>query len=97
MWFHTWTAFIEWFGLRDNVCPPTLQRLAAHETIYSLWWERNNRLHNSISTPLYVTFKKIDRLVRNSITARKDRKKFRNLMSLWLKHEQSSSAFCSSL
>ncbi|KAJ4891314.1 hypothetical protein Rs2_31062 [Raphanus sativus] len=85
--FHTWTAFIEWVGLKDNVCPITLRRLAAHATIYSLWWERNNRLHNSISTPISVTFKKIDRLVRNSITARKDRKKFHNLMGLWLKHE----------
>lgn len=85
--FHTWTAFMDWLGLRDNVCPLTLRRLAAQATVYSLWWERNNRLHNSISTPVAHTFKKIDRLVRNSIIARKNRKKFSNLMSLWLKYE----------
>lgn len=85
--FHTWTAFMEWLGIRDNVCPTTLRRVTAHATVYSLWWERNNRVHNSISAPLLVTFKKIDRLVRNVIIARKDRKKFRNLMSFWLTHE----------
>lgn len=84
--FHTWTAFMDWLGLRDNVCPTTLRRLAAQATIYSLWWERNNRLHNSISTPVSTTFKKIDRLVRNS-SARRSRKKFRSLMRLWLKYE----------
>ncbi|KAJ0261541.1 Reverse transcriptase zinc-binding domain-containing protein [Hirschfeldia incana] len=85
--FHTWTAFMEWLGLRDSVCTSTLRRLAAQATVYSLWWERNNRLHNSISSPIAVTYKKIDRLVRNAILARKERKNFRNLMIQWLKHD----------
>lgn len=85
--FHTWTAFMDWLGLRDRVSPLTLRRLVAQITVYSLWWERNNRLHNSISAPATVTYKKIDRLVRNAILARRERKKFRNLMSLWLKFD----------
>nr|VDD47866.1 unnamed protein product [Brassica oleracea] len=56
---------MDWLGLRDRVSPLTLRRLVAQITVYSLWWERNNRLHNSISAPATVTYKKIDRLVRN--------------------------------
>ncbi|KAL0813719.1 hypothetical protein Bca101_070162 [Brassica carinata] len=85
--FHTWTAFMDWMGSKDTICPTSLRRVAAQATVYSLWWERNNRLHNSVSTPVASTFKKIDRFVRNIITARRDRKKFRTLMSQWLKYE----------
>ena len=85
--FHTWYAFIDWLDLKDNVSSSTLRRLVAQATIYSIWWERNNRLHNSISMPATATFKKIDRLVRNAILARKERKKFRHLMLLWLKYD----------
>ena len=70
--FHTWTAFMDWMGLKDTICPTSLRRVAAQATVYSLWWERNNRLHNSVSTPVASIFKKIDRLVRNIVTARRD-------------------------
>lgn len=35
-WFHTWMAFTEWLGHRNNVCPITLRRFAAQATIYSI-------------------------------------------------------------
>ncbi|CAH8313232.1 unnamed protein product [Eruca vesicaria subsp. sativa] len=65
---------MDWLELKDNVSSSTLRRLVAQATVYSIWWERNNRLHNSISTPPTVTCKKIDRLVGNAILARKERK-----------------------
>ncbi|KAG2322139.1 hypothetical protein Bca52824_015352 [Brassica carinata] len=85
--FHTWTAFMEWLSLRDSVCPPTLRLLVGQATIYTLWLERNNRLHNSIFSTAPATFKRIDRLVRNAILARRNRKKFRNLMLQWLTYD----------
>ncbi|KAF3490346.1 hypothetical protein F2Q69_00055079 [Brassica cretica] len=78
---------MEWLGLRDTISTLTLRRLVAQATLYSVWWERNNRLHNSISVPPAVTFRKIDRLVCNAILARRERKKFRNLMIHWLKYD----------
>ncbi|KAH0939215.1 hypothetical protein HID58_006676, partial [Brassica napus] len=47
---------------------------------------RNARLHSSPASTPQVTFRKIDRLIRQTIIARKSRKKFQNLLGCWLKH-----------
>ncbi|XP_013589706.1 PREDICTED: uncharacterized protein LOC106298174 [Brassica oleracea var. oleracea] len=85
--FHTWTAFVEWLGLRDSTCPSTLRKLVSQVTIYKIWIERNNRIHNDISSTPQVIFKKIDRQVKDAILVKKQRKNFRNLMQQWLKYE----------
>ncbi|XP_048626442.1 uncharacterized protein LOC125594173 [Brassica napus] len=54
--FHTWTAFIAWLGSNHSSHSTTLRRIAAQATIYILWYERNNRLHNSISSSPAVLF-----------------------------------------
>ncbi|KAL0758366.1 hypothetical protein Bca101_074516 [Brassica carinata] len=83
--FHTWTALLDWLHLKDRTSSLTLRRLAVHTTVSKLWFERNNRLHNSRSSTPMIIFKDIDRTIRNSIHARKRRRKFRNLMSHWLR------------
>ncbi|KAF3597405.1 hypothetical protein DY000_02020172 [Brassica cretica] len=83
--FHTWTALLDWLHLKDRTSSLTLRRLAVHTTISKLWFERNNRLHNSRSSTPMIIFKDIDRTIRNSIHTRKRRRKFRNLMSHWLR------------
>ncbi|XP_013739621.1 uncharacterized protein LOC125596752 [Brassica napus] len=85
--FHTWEAFLTWIGLKVSHCPSTLRKVTAQAVIYRLWRERNNRLHNGIQTPPEVSFKEIDRQVRNEILARKHRHTFQNLMSIWLTYE----------
>ncbi|KAH0923505.1 hypothetical protein HID58_023523 [Brassica napus] len=85
--FHTWEAFLTWIGLKVSHCPSTLRKVTAQAVIYRLWRERNNRLHNGIQTPPEVSFKEIDRQVRNVILARKHRHTFQNLMSIWLTYE----------
>ncbi|KAH0845215.1 hypothetical protein HID58_091896, partial [Brassica napus] len=80
------TTFGDWLSSSDSTCPTTLRRLAAQATIYKLWSERNNRLHNATSSTPQRIFKDLDRLIRNSILARKERRKFRGLMQVWLKH-----------
>lgn len=84
--FHTWTAFSAWLSSSDSTCPATLRRLTAHATIYQLWAERNNRLHGVTSSTPQRILKDLDRLIRNSILARKERRNFRGLMQVWLKH-----------
>ncbi|KAF8115627.1 hypothetical protein N665_0025s0095 [Sinapis alba] len=85
--FHTWTAFMEWLAMKHNFCPPTLKLLTVQATICKLWWERNNRLHNGISTTPHALFKVIDRQIRDAILAKKSKKNFSNLMQAWLRHD----------
>lgn len=87
--FHTWTSLIEWLRIEDSTCPQTLRKLTAHAVIYNLWLDRNNRLHNAVFSTPQRLFKEIDRQIRNTILARKGRKKFGSLMGIWLKHSQS--------
>ncbi|KAG2246472.1 hypothetical protein Bca52824_086100 [Brassica carinata] len=86
VWHLVTKPFGDWLSSSDSTCPTTLRRLAAHATIYQLWAERNNRLHNATSATPQRIFKNLDRLIRNSILARKERRKFRGLMQAWLKH-----------
>lgn len=85
-YFHTWSALIAWLDTRDTTSPLTLRRLAAQATIYSIWIERNNRLHQRISSTPARLCKDIDKLLRNTILARKNRSNFGGLMQVWFKH-----------
>ncbi|KAL0728771.1 hypothetical protein Bca4012_024864 [Brassica carinata] len=49
-YLHTWTSLIAWLDGRDTMKPFTIRRLAAQATIYSIWIERNKRLHNGLSS-----------------------------------------------
>ncbi|CAA0283320.1 unnamed protein product [Arabidopsis thaliana] len=61
-----------------------IRKLAAQSTIYNLWKQRNNVVHNQVSIPAPTIFKLIDREIRNIITARRKRKRYPNLMQIWL-------------
>lgn len=82
--FANWDALLAWAKVRLRSSPKTLRLLLVHALVYSVWNQRNNLIHNHISIPPRAIFKEIDRLVTNSITARKKLKNFRNLMPLWL-------------
>ncbi|KAG7552423.1 Reverse transcriptase zinc-binding domain [Arabidopsis thaliana x Arabidopsis arenosa] len=58
--------------------------LLVHGLVYSVWKQRNNLHHNHIVIPPLAIFKDINRMVINSITARRKLKNFRKLMPLWL-------------
>lgn len=83
--FYSWTAFMAWTRMKTESSPPTLRILAAQATIYHIWRQRNNILHNSVSQIPSTIFREIDRDIRNVITARRSRKKFRDLMILWIR------------
>ncbi|KAL1191306.1 hypothetical protein V5N11_008307 [Cardamine amara subsp. amara] len=82
--FQTWIAMLAWTKTGGTNSPSILRKIAAHATIYHLWWERNNRFHNQQTTPISVLFKQEDRHIRNTISSKRHRRKFKDLMGIWL-------------
>ncbi|CAG7890044.1 unnamed protein product [Brassica rapa] len=60
-------------------------KLATQSTVYHLWKQRNNLIHNQTSVPAATVFHAIDKEIRNIISARRHRKHFDTLMILWLR------------
>lgn len=82
--FGSWSDLISWTTVRNERSPPTLRKLIAQAVVYAIWKHRSNLHHNQIYVLPSVIFKDIDRVIKNSITARQLNKRFRLLMSLWL-------------
>lgn len=87
--FHTWEALLAWIDLRACHCPPTLRKITVQAIIYRIWRERNQRLHNQVSSPPQVIFKAIDRQVGNVIFGKEASKKFQkpyeDMAEAWVK------------
>ncbi|KAG2311004.1 hypothetical protein Bca52824_022561 [Brassica carinata] len=81
---HTSTAFTFWLGSQHPTQSSTLRRFVAQATIYILWYERNNRLHNNISSSPAALFKQLDRLIKDAILARQKLKGLGGLLRRWL-------------
>ncbi|KAF3551204.1 hypothetical protein DY000_02003367, partial [Brassica cretica] len=73
-----------------------LRRLTYQAIVFHLWKQRNNVIHNKISLSTAEVFRLIDKDIRTVITAKKKRKHFSSLMSLWLRKRFSFDLFCSS-
>lgn len=80
--FHTWLALLAWTKTKNDSSPLTLRKIVAQATLYHIWKQRNNVLHNHQSVSAELIFKEIDRQIRNTITTRRNRKLFRDLMNL---------------
>lgn len=83
--FYTWPSLQAWLNLKTDPAPPLLRMLAAQVTIYLIWKQRNSILHNQVVVPPTVLFKELDRVIRNTISVRRNRRRFRNLMVLWIR------------
>ncbi|XP_010445721.1 PREDICTED: uncharacterized protein LOC104728445 [Camelina sativa] len=59
--FHTWTALSAWLDRKDSTSSINLRRLVAQAVLYTIWTERNARLHNNIATSAHILFKHLDR------------------------------------
>ncbi|CAL9243404.1 unnamed protein product [Arabidopsis halleri] len=59
--FLDWSVLISWLSSTSVNVSLTLKRVASQATIYMLWKERNNRLHNGISSTVSSVFSQIDR------------------------------------
>ncbi|KAG7576383.1 Reverse transcriptase zinc-binding domain [Arabidopsis thaliana x Arabidopsis arenosa] len=83
--FCSWTELLSWIRASTPSAPALLRRITGQALIYSIWRQRNNILHNSQRIAPPVIFKLVDREIRNIISSRRLRKKWRNLMLLWIR------------
>ncbi|KAL1212419.1 hypothetical protein V5N11_009517 [Cardamine amara subsp. amara] len=81
--FADWGTLISWLSSRSPDVSTTLKRIAIQATIYFLWRERNNRLHNSISASSHLVFSQIDRSIKDTLLARRHLKGCSRLLSQW--------------
>ncbi|KAL1194497.1 hypothetical protein V5N11_010404 [Cardamine amara subsp. amara] len=82
--FHNWNDSMDWSKDNSSHVPAILRKLVPQATIYHLWKQRNNVVHNHISIPTLSIFKSLDREIRNIISSRKHKNHCHNLMQLWL-------------
>lgn len=85
--FYTWTAFSVWLDIKDATTTRYLKRLVALATIYCIWFERNKRLHDNISTSPRTIFKQLDRFIRDAILSKRNRRQYGTLMQEWLRYD----------
>ncbi|XP_020881671.1 uncharacterized protein LOC110228436, partial [Arabidopsis lyrata subsp. lyrata] len=83
--FYTWSSLLVWTRLSSTTAPTVLRKLVAQAAIYHIWKQRNNLLHNQVSIPASTVFMTLEKEIRNTITARRNRRVFRNLMILWIR------------
>lgn len=82
--FTSWLQLLCWSSSDSSRSPRTLRSIAVQAVVYYTWIERNNRVYKNQMLPASDLFKLVDKTVRNTISARKTRKQFKNLMVLWL-------------
>ncbi|WZY91892.1 hypothetical protein YC2023_064221 [Brassica napus] len=75
---------LSWIRSPAVSSPIILRKLAVQSTVYHLWKQRNNVYHNNNIIGPVVIARMIYREVKNTIMARRDRKKFQNLLSSWI-------------
>ncbi|XP_024009938.1 uncharacterized protein LOC112085143 [Eutrema salsugineum] len=83
--FQSWFELLSWIRQSNASAPALLRKVAAQATVFQLWKQRNNILHNNVSLPPDAIYRFIDREVRNMISAKRHRKGFADLMSLWIR------------
>ncbi|KAG7595163.1 Endonuclease/exonuclease/phosphatase superfamily [Arabidopsis thaliana x Arabidopsis arenosa] len=82
--FSSWAELLSWIRLSSASAPSLLRKITAQAIIYNIWRQRNNVLHNAQRIAPQIIFKIVDREVRNIITSRRHRKRWRKLMILWI-------------
>ena len=80
-----WSELLSWIRSASSCSLNLLRKLATQSVIYHLWKQRNNLVHNQESITPTTVFRGIDKEIKNIISARRLRKRFRHLMSMWLR------------
>lgn len=82
--FQTWNNVIDWMLNRSsNGQSKILKKIACQATVYHIWKERNSRLHTDSSISPITLFNQIDRVIRDTLLARRFRKGCTSLLSDW--------------
>lgn len=69
--FRQWSELLSWIQLDSAIAPTVLRKLATQATVFQIWKQQNNILHNAVLLPPFIVFKAVEREVRNSISARR--------------------------
>ncbi|KAG7590388.1 Reverse transcriptase zinc-binding domain [Arabidopsis suecica] len=83
--FCSWAELLSWTRLSSSSAPSLLRKVVAQVLVYNIWRQRNNVLHNSQRLAPQLIFKMLDRELRNIITSRRRKKRWRRLMLLWIR------------
>ncbi|CAA7030641.1 unnamed protein product [Microthlaspi erraticum] len=83
--FQTWEDLMVWMTASSVIAPQILRKFVVQATIFHLWRQRNNILHNQRLIPPDLIFNMLDRDIRNIINSRRRRKGCEILMQLWLR------------
>ncbi|KAF8080130.1 hypothetical protein N665_0973s0010 [Sinapis alba] len=83
--FFSWEELLSWVRRSEPTAPTTLKKLATQSFLYNVWRQRNSAVHLTGFSPSQATFCMIDRDIRNTISARRHRRKFIPLMQLWIR------------
>ncbi|KAG7547838.1 Reverse transcriptase domain [Arabidopsis suecica] len=81
----SWSELLSWTRSRTTQAPSTLRKVAAQAFVYHIWRQRNNILHNNQKVPPSTIFRNIDREIRNTISGRRYKKRWKKLMLLWIR------------
>lgn len=81
----SWSELLSWIRGASSSRLRLLRKIATQTVVYHLWKQRNNLIHNQTSISAPNVFREIDKEIRNVISARRLRKKFSSLMTLWLR------------
>lgn len=82
--FLDWNELLSWVKRSSDKAPTLLRKVAAQTTIYHIWRQRNDTLHNQCFTPASAVFRLIDREIKLIILGRRGRGNFNSLLSKWL-------------
>ncbi|XP_056862412.1 uncharacterized protein LOC130510091 [Raphanus sativus] len=83
--FTCWAELLSWIRSPTSKKFTLLRKLAVQTVTFHLWKQRNNLVHNQASIPASAVFKGIDKELRNIISARRSRKSFKTIMTMWLR------------
>ncbi|KAG2266089.1 hypothetical protein Bca52824_073168 [Brassica carinata] len=83
--FVNWSSLIDWLLSDTAGLSTVLKKLTVQNVIYSLWRERNSRLHANGPDSAMVLFRKIDRSLRDVLLARLPHKRCRGLLAQWFR------------
>ncbi|XP_024004988.1 uncharacterized protein LOC112082120 [Eutrema salsugineum] len=81
----TWAELLSWTRSHSVAAPSILKKVVVQATIYHIWRQRNNILHNQQQIPPPTIFRGIDRDIKNIISGRRRRRRFSSLMLLWIR------------
>lgn len=81
----TWAELLSWTRQSTAAAPSLLRKVVAQLVVYNLWRQRNLVLHSSLRVSCSVVFRLVDRELRNVILSRRHKRRWRELLLLWIR------------